>query len=274
MRVSEDRYWRDLRRLDLAVRMLHLEARVGTISTWTGLTADRVRTLARSLAQPDLADRHPQRATSTDRPSRNRASRAGTPRSMPFSLPPASVRDASAASPTGPTPAADRPRIIRHRGQSPRQLAYFSRSVRTRLDAATLASFLVLFEVIPKDPVPHAARRVPAVLRGLALCAAYEAYRTLIPTAELTFEYAALLTVGLAAAEELTLATCSQCGVLLVIDPLAKHRDQCLDCNPRMGGTLAKIFHSRTRATALTRHPGPGQLPLFVDDSPDHPPPR
>ncbi|MGH7058353.1 MAG: hypothetical protein ACREFZ_10880, partial [Acetobacteraceae bacterium] len=64
------------------------------------------------------------------------------------------------------------------------------------------------------------------------------AYRVLIPTSQLTFEYAALLTVGLAAAEELQLAICPHCGVLLVIDPLATHRDQCLYCNPSISATL------------------------------------
>jgi hypothetical protein len=48
MRVSNDRYSRDLRSIDVARRMLGYEARTQTIRAWTGLTGDRVRNLARS----------------------------------------------------------------------------------------------------------------------------------------------------------------------------------------------------------------------------------
>jgi len=48
MRVSEERYSRDRERFDLALRMIHLEARTRTIKRWTGLTDDRIRKLFRS----------------------------------------------------------------------------------------------------------------------------------------------------------------------------------------------------------------------------------
>ena len=43
MRVSDDRYSRDLHRMDLARRMIRLEARTFTIRQWTGLSDDRIR---------------------------------------------------------------------------------------------------------------------------------------------------------------------------------------------------------------------------------------
>jgi len=53
MRISDDRYSRDRRRLDLALRFIQHEARTQTIRTWTGLTDDRIRKLYRSyLHQP------------------------------------------------------------------------------------------------------------------------------------------------------------------------------------------------------------------------------
>lgn len=52
MRISEDRYFRDLRPLFLADRMLKLEARTKTICIWTGLTRDRIRKLAGSTLPP------------------------------------------------------------------------------------------------------------------------------------------------------------------------------------------------------------------------------
>ena len=53
MRIAEDRYFRDLRPLRLAARMLELEARTRTICSWTGLTRDRVRKLAGSVLPAD-----------------------------------------------------------------------------------------------------------------------------------------------------------------------------------------------------------------------------
>jgi hypothetical protein len=48
MRVSEDRYTRDLRRLNLAQRLIRHEVRTQWICAWTGLSDDRVRNLFRS----------------------------------------------------------------------------------------------------------------------------------------------------------------------------------------------------------------------------------
>lgn len=48
MRISEERYSRDRRALDVAARLIGFEARTGTIRRLTGLTDDRIRKLSRS----------------------------------------------------------------------------------------------------------------------------------------------------------------------------------------------------------------------------------
>jgi hypothetical protein len=48
MRISDHRYNRDLRRHDLALRMVRHEARTQTIRMWTGLSDTRIRRLYRS----------------------------------------------------------------------------------------------------------------------------------------------------------------------------------------------------------------------------------
>jgi hypothetical protein len=48
MRVSDDRYTRDRQKFDLALRLIHHEARTYTIRQWTGLSDDRIRKLYRS----------------------------------------------------------------------------------------------------------------------------------------------------------------------------------------------------------------------------------
>jgi hypothetical protein len=51
MRISEDRYSRDLRRLNLAERFIRHEVRTHWICGWTGLSHHRVRNLYRSYAK-------------------------------------------------------------------------------------------------------------------------------------------------------------------------------------------------------------------------------
>src|SRR6185437_12914702 len=59
MRVTEDRYVRDLRRLNLARRFLRYRVRTQSICEWTGLTDLRVRALYHSYdASDDASQRH------------------------------------------------------------------------------------------------------------------------------------------------------------------------------------------------------------------------
>jgi hypothetical protein len=51
MRISEDRYSRDLRRIHLAQRMIRHEARTQWIRAWTGLSGERVRNLFHSYEE-------------------------------------------------------------------------------------------------------------------------------------------------------------------------------------------------------------------------------
>src|ERR1700679_331064 len=91
MRVSDDRYTRGRQRLDLALRLIHHEARTFTIRQWTGLSDDRIRKLYRSYVMSDA--------------------------------------------PSG---------VLRHRGKSPRQAAFFFRNPEVSFEAAQLSSLLVL----------------------------------------------------------------------------------------------------------------------------------
>jgi hypothetical protein len=48
MRITDDRYTRDLLRYELARRLIKYQARTQTIRSWTGLTHDRIRKLYRT----------------------------------------------------------------------------------------------------------------------------------------------------------------------------------------------------------------------------------
>ena len=56
MRLSDERYSRDSRRHNLALRLIAHEARTQTVCAWTGLSDDRVRSLYRSFCRSDSGD--------------------------------------------------------------------------------------------------------------------------------------------------------------------------------------------------------------------------
>ncbi|MEP7313610.1 MAG: hypothetical protein ABI859_13575, partial [Pseudomonadota bacterium] len=72
--------------------------------------------------------------------------------------------------------------VTRHRGKSPQQVAFFTRSPRMRQETAVLASVCYLLGVMPANRVADAQRSLPGVQRGTALCEAFETYRRLVRT--------------------------------------------------------------------------------------------
>lgn len=56
MRIIDDRYMQDRRRLDLAWALIQYEVRTRTISTWTQLAAHRIRALYKSYTSQSNAD--------------------------------------------------------------------------------------------------------------------------------------------------------------------------------------------------------------------------
>src|SRR6185312_3298306 len=78
-------------------------------------------------------------------------------------------------------------RIPRHRGKSPQTVAYFTRSVRVQQETAVLASLLCLNGVVPATPAVETG--LPGLARGARLCDAFEAYRSYVPSAQISFEH-------------------------------------------------------------------------------------
>jgi hypothetical protein len=69
MRITDDRYTRDTERMDLAIRLIRLEARTRTIRRWTGLSDDRIRKLYRSYLREGRTAVRRHRGKSPQRPS-------------------------------------------------------------------------------------------------------------------------------------------------------------------------------------------------------------
>ncbi len=120
--------------------------------------------------------------------------------------------------------------IARHRGKSPGQACFFTRTPRVQQEAAVLASLFCLLGVVPGNAIVDADHPLPGVARGERLCQAFEAYLALVPVSVITFEHAVLLVNELARGEELKLGDCTSCGGLVVIDSLALRDIRCGRC--------------------------------------------
>jgi hypothetical protein len=123
--------------------------------------------------------------------------------------------------------------VARHRGKSPRQAAFFMRSVRMRRDSAVFASVSSLFGLITRDTimVPRAAQPAPNVSRGTLLCEAFETYQALVGESQISFEHAVYLLDALQVGEELRVAHCRSCSGVLVTDSLALRSPVCNECD-------------------------------------------
>jgi hypothetical protein len=129
--------------------------------------------------------------------------------------------------------------LARHRGKSPQQTGYFVRTPEMRQETAVLASVCYLLGVVPLGQVADAARSLPGMQRGEALCAAFETYRRLLPSARISFEHAVFLVLALARGDELRAAPCADCTGLIVIDRYSPAARRCLACEDSSQGRLA-----------------------------------
>jgi len=124
-----------------------------------------------------------------------------------------------------------RRQLPRHRGKSPHQIAYFTRSLRLQEEAALLASMLSLLGVVPAGTASTAAATtLPGVARGELLCRAFEAFRLVLPAAQISFEHAVFLATALTRGDQLRLGDCSGCGSLMVTERFRLRSALCSHC--------------------------------------------
>jgi hypothetical protein len=130
-----------------------------------------------------------------------------------------------------------RRQLPRHRGKSPHQIAYFTRSLRLQEEAALLASMLSLLGVVPAGAASTAgvastagAATLPGVARGELLCQAFEAFRLVLPAAQISFEHAVFLVSALARGDQLRLGDCGACGSLMVTERFPLRLARCAHC--------------------------------------------
>jgi hypothetical protein len=125
----------------------------------------------------------------------------------------------------------DRPglQVRRRRGKSPRQMAYFRRTLEHELLAATLGSMLRCCGLLsPGGPSRH--QSLDEVAR---FCDVFETFLGLSPARAITFEHAWFLQQALSREGEFVLTACPDCQSLWIRDSLDLLPDNCAAC--RMG---------------------------------------
>jgi hypothetical protein len=141
----------------------------------------------------------------------------------------------------------------RHRGKSPQQAAFFTRSARARHESALLATLCRLIGALPAPAAgatttamtsgtpSESARSLAGLNRGELLCQAYESYRTLFPSPLISFEHAVFLLGALWRGNELVLGSCRDCNAVLVADRWSLRAPRCVVCAPpgRPAGVVA-----------------------------------
>ena len=133
--------------------------------------------------------------------------------------------------------------LPRHRGKSPHQAAYFTRSPRLQQETAVLASVLSLLGLVPPPaaavtpaasapPLPAVrGAAVPGLARGELLCQAFEAFRLLLPSAQISFEHTVFLASALVRGDQLRLGGCCDCGGLVVTERFPLRAARCHHCS-------------------------------------------
>jgi hypothetical protein len=118
--------------------------------------------------------------------------------------------------------------VLRHRGKSPRQAAFFFRNAEVTFHAAQLASLFLIYGLMGGACGRLESRyRVGSLESGTLLCQAYEAYLELHAPAYISFEHTWFLLLALARRDEVGIARCDQCGGVHLRDLLARHKQTC-----------------------------------------------
>jgi hypothetical protein len=124
-------------------------------------------------------------------------------------------------------------RVLRHRGKSPRQAAYFFRNPELNFQSAQLASLYVMYGLlIASDAGLEPHYRVGSLESGTLLCRAYEAYSELHAPASISFEHAWFLLLALARHDEVGISRCGVCGGVRLRDLLSRQKLACGTCGP------------------------------------------
>lgn len=119
--------------------------------------------------------------------------------------------------------------VRRRRGRSPSQVAPLIKTPLRALESGVFVNLLIANGLLSLDPA-EAPKLKGDVDLGHRFCECYETYCTLVPRANLSFEWGWNLLASLRRGEELGIACCEACSVGYVVDLLAVPRTGCPAC--------------------------------------------
>lgn len=122
------------------------------------------------------------------------------------------------------------PEVVRHRGKSPQQSAYFVRNLEIRREAAALAGLFALLGLLRRAAADRPGGTLAMLRWGDLFCRAYETHRALHRSHRISFEHAWYLLHVLERNAELGLDTCPSCNALVLVDHLRLHGLRCTWC--------------------------------------------
>jgi hypothetical protein len=121
--------------------------------------------------------------------------------------------------------------LPRHRGKSPQQVGYFTRSARLQEETLALVTPLWLLGVLGTAAAADSPGSPAALARGAMLCEGFDSYRMARPAAQISFEHAAFLVSALTSGAHLRIGWCSGCGGIMVSESLALRVSRCHHCS-------------------------------------------
>ena len=123
--------------------------------------------------------------------------------------------------------------VQRHRGKSPRRVAYFFRGPEIHFHATQLAGLYLMHGLLEGTAGGvEPGYRLGSLDSGRLLVAAYEAYLALHSPARISFEHAWFLLYALGKRTEIRLQRCPSCDALELRDPYARSGRGCGGCTP------------------------------------------
>ncbi|MCJ7557015.1 MAG: flagellar transcriptional regulator FlhC [Gammaproteobacteria bacterium] len=122
--------------------------------------------------------------------------------------------------------------ICRHRGKTPRQPEFFTRTVTTQLEATTFVRVCLAAGLVQVKPNNRVLARVQpdTTEYGQRFCNAYDAYLALHHPPALSFERAWNLVDALCRGHVVGMSTCRRCEVAFLADTLDLQEPICPAC--------------------------------------------
>lgn len=123
---------------------------------------------------------------------------------------------------------ADAP-VRRRRGRSPTQIAPLVKTPVRALESGVFANLLLANGLLSagQEPGPKLKGNIDL---GHRFCECYETHCSLVPRANLTFEWGWNLLVSILRGDELGITECSECSVGYIVDRLALPHANCPAC--------------------------------------------